>query len=510
MKRIHFRAATLLAVAFASAAPADEPEIPAFKAYDLLTYTLVTHDEYTASQVPGQTARIDAFLTQQLATPVHTPNLPTKVLVLPYKLTHRYFEVRDEVITDFVPARFANYMILRHSKNSNEIRNQLFHNYTHAFMRSQMKRYCPLWLEEGMATLISFSRFYYDEMEIGMPVDFSAPWIPLARLLEIDRDSPEYNGARQNVSIHPGSWALVHMAFIEDAAFNKQLFDFLAALNNFNPLETAVPQSFGMSVDELDQRVRRYEQSLARRTDAIFQVKIPPVPDPRTPPGRALSEPESLVLMAEAMLAAGTYPERLSELIDAAHRKAPDSPKVLALRMQLAVRDRDDVALARLQSESEPRAMEPEVARAVGLALFERVHETKAGDTLSSADRERMSRKAFQFLDRAVMSKPDDIESIWGYAMLAARLKQDLATALKRVDSGLAIADHNADLAMAAALIYEAQGEQKKMIPFLVVTARMTAEPKTREWALKRVNDVLAAQATAPAAAPAATPAAKN
>ena len=57
---------------------------------------------------------------------------------------------------------------------------------------------------------------------------------------------------------------------------------------------------------------------------------------------------------------------------------------------------------------------------------------------------------------------------------------------------------------MAAALIYEAQGEQKKMIPFLVVTARMTAEPKTRAWALGRVNDVLAAQAAAPAAAPAA------
>jgi hypothetical protein len=44
------------------------------------------------------------------------------------------------------------------------------------------------------------------------------------------------------------------------------------------------------------------------------------------------------------------------------------------------------------------------------------------------------------------------------------------------------------------------------MIPFLVVTARMTAEPKTRTWALARVNEVLAAQA----APPAATPAAKN
>ena len=490
-------------------APAQVPEIPAFKSYDLLTYTLVTHDEYTASHIPGQTARIDAFLTQQLATPVHTPNLPTRVLVLPYKLTHRYFEVRDEVITDFVPARFANYMILRHSRNSNEIRNQLFHTYTHAFIRSQMKRYYPLWLEEGLATLISFSRFHYDEMEIGMPFDFSTPWIPLARLFEIDRDSPEYQGAKDNVSIHPGSWALVHMALIEDPAFNKQLFDFLAALNNFNPLEKAVPKSFGMSVDELDQRIRRYEQSLARRTDAFFQVKIPPVTDPKTPPGRAMSEAESLVILAEAMIAAGTHPERLGELIDAAYRKAPDSPKVLALRMQLAVRDGDDAALTRLLAESEPRASDPEVARAVGLALFERVRSTKTGDAMPAADRERLTRKAFELMDRAVMSKPDDIEAIWGYAMLAARLKQDLAVALKRVDSGLAIADHNADLAMAAALIYEAQGEQKKMIPFLVVTARMTAEPKTREWALGRVNEVLAAQA-APAAAPTAAPAAKN
>ena len=239
-------AAALAACLMAGAANSEVPEIPAFKSYEMLTYTLVTHDDYTAGHVPGQTARIDAFLTQQLATPVHTPSLPTRVLVLPYKLTHRHFEVRDEVTTDFVPARFASYMILRHSRNSNDIRDRLFHNYTHAFIRSQMKRYYPLWLEEGLATLVSASRFHYDEMEIGTPFDFSTPWIPLARLFEIDRDSPEYNGPKDNVSIHAGSWALVHRAFIEDEAFNKQLFDFLAALNNFNPLEKAVPQSFGM------------------------------------------------------------------------------------------------------------------------------------------------------------------------------------------------------------------------------------------------------------------------
>ena len=102
-----------------------------------------------------------------------------------------------------------------------------------------------------------------------------------------------------------------------------------------------------------------------------------------------------------------------------------------------------------------------------------------------------------KLLDRAVMSKPDDVEAIWGYAMLAAQLKQDLATALRRLDSGLAIASYNADLAMAAALVYEALGEQKKMIPFLVVTARMSSRTEQREWAINRVNAVLASQAAA-------------
>ena len=94
MKRNPIRTAAVLAVAISCVASAADPEIPQFKAYEQLTYTLITHDKYTASQIPGQTARIDAFLTQQLATPVHTPNLPTKILVIPYDLSHRYFEIQ--------------------------------------------------------------------------------------------------------------------------------------------------------------------------------------------------------------------------------------------------------------------------------------------------------------------------------------------------------------------------------------------------------------------------------
>ena len=78
--------------------------------------------------------------------------------------------------------------------------------------------------------------------------------------------------------------------------------------------------------------------------------------------------------------------------------------------------------------------------------------------------------------------------------------KQDLPNALQRLNRGLGIAGNNADLAMAAALVHEAQGDQKQMIPFLVVTARMTADTAQREWAVKRVNDILAMQASGSAA----------
>src|SRR5262245_20825082 len=135
--------AAFAASLFAAAAGAAEPELPEFKSYDLLTYTLVTHDKYTASHIPGQTARIDAFITQQLATPLHTAKLPTWILVLPNDLAHRYFETRDDVTTDFVPGRFANYLVMEHRVNSHDIRKQLFHLYTHAFLRSQMQTYYP-------------------------------------------------------------------------------------------------------------------------------------------------------------------------------------------------------------------------------------------------------------------------------------------------------------------------------------------------------------------------------
>jgi hypothetical protein len=248
-------------------------------------------------------------------------------------------------------------------------------------------------------------------------------------------------------------------------------------------------------MDQLDLRQRQYVQKVP--LDAFFEVKIPRVPKPKVPAGRDMGEAESLELLAEAMLAAGTRPERLAGLIDAAHRKAPDSPKVLGLRMMLAVRDRNDAALTRLVEENDSRVSDPLVARAMGLALFERVREENAGDTLSGADRERLGRRAFELLDRAVMSKPDDIAAIWGHAMLAARFRQDLPNALQRLNRGLSIANNNADLTMATALVHEAKGEEKEMIPYLVVTARMTAITAQREWAIRRVNAILAAQASA-------------
>lgn len=67
-------------------------------------------------------------------------------------------------------------------------------------------------------------------------------------------------------------------------------------------------------------------------------------------------------------------------------------------------------------------ANDPVLIRGGGLALFDVVQRTK---------QDRNSAAALDLLDREIMSRADDIESIWAYATLASLMKRDLPAALR-------------------------------------------------------------------------------
>jgi hypothetical protein len=83
--------------------------------------------------------------------------------------------------------------------------------------------------------------------------------------------------------------------------------------------------------------------------------------------------------------------------------------------MRIAARDGDDATLDRLVAGVEPGASDAALLRGAGLALFERAEQT---------NREELSNKALELLDRAIAARPGDAEAAWAHSKLAAKLRR--------------------------------------------------------------------------------------
>jgi tetratricopeptide (TPR) repeat protein len=243
--------------------------------------------------------------------------------------------------------------------------------------------------------------------------------------------------------------------------------------------------SFGMNARQLNSSMHGYLNK------SRFRVARVDLGSPETvivPPGRDVSEVETLQFLAEIMFTSGTQPHRLASVIEAARSRAPEWAAVQALRMRLAVRDRDDAALQQLLAEIEPRLADARAARSVGLALYERVRASESSHAPPAMDVGALSVRALDLLSRALAAEPDDVQVVCAYALLAAQLKQDIAGALNRVQKMRAHLPSNGELAMAAALLYDAQGEPQEVNPYLAEVVELSNWDEQRRWAALRLG----------------------
>jgi hypothetical protein len=470
---------------FAATANAREPDVGGFKSYAMPAYTIITHDENSAREVPSAVAKIESLLAAVIKSDGPGNAAPTYIVLAPQNLWTDYLEPGTGIVGEFVPGRFVNYVLLRNCRcESNWVRESLFHEYTHLYLHSHYRGIIPLWFDEGMAQLVELTDFHGARANFGKPPAMQMGWLPLNRLLRLDKSSPEYRSDAFTYSVHSESWALVHRGMIADAAFGKQMFAYLDAINDLQPIDEAVQSSFGVTVAQLSRDLYRY---VRRSSFTAKWLKIEWTEPETLKPGRSMSELESLELLADVMFVSGFKPQRLADVVDTAYRRAPASPSVRVLRMRLAARDRDDAALDRLLQEIEPQLADPQIARGAGLALFERLRDQDADHSLRAENRTRLSAKALELIDRYISVRSGDAEAIWAYGMLAAREKRDLTTALERVKQMIAVVPFNPDLAMAAALLQEARGETQETISYLIDTAHYSASLEQRVWARDRL-----------------------
>jgi hypothetical protein len=475
---------TLLAPSLATAAP----RIGNLRAYETPYYTLIVTDGIDAGKVAAHIANMEQTLARMLNREVRPTGNPTYIYVVSGPFWSRYLGPGRAFAGEFVPRRFSNYLMLdggMAQRDRGQLRRRIYHEYTHFFLHTQFRGTHPLWFDEGLAEIMEWAEMRRYGTVLRLPKQRSDDgWIPLPRLFELDKNSPEYLSADSTVRVHRQSWGIVHRGLIADRPFGARILKFLTALDRLDPIEDAARDSFGMSLAELDASMREYlGQKRSEQAFVPVGQRSPPI---KLGNGRKLSELEARLTIARAMLDTGLNSEVAREFVESAAELAPGSPEVAVLRLRVAVRDRDDAAIASLLASGP--VTDVRFARDAGLALLELVRDNPLDEKLGDAGRAAMTDRALELL--RVVPGEEDAEADWAFALAAAQRGRGLEEALDRLERAHTRVPDNPDLAAATALVLEASGAPESMLPWLVSTYRFSADPAQRMWAAERVAEL--------------------
>ena len=273
----------VLAFCLAAAAGAATPEIGTLRLHESPSFSLIVADGVRAKLVARQIATFQQVLSRTLNREIRPTGTPTQIYIVSQAAWEKYLRPGPGIDAEFVPRRFSNLLLIDADLLPQQLREAVFHEYTHLFLHTQFRGLHPLWFDEGLATMMGATELRGRKAIVGTPpLRYRGHWIPLAKLFELTKTSPEYLSAAQSPDVHLESWGLVHRGLIDEPAFGAGMLKFLEALNRLVPVEDAAQDSFGMSLAALDTSMQRYVSRPLFREGVI---DIPPVDTP--PLGKA-------------------------------------------------------------------------------------------------------------------------------------------------------------------------------------------------------------------------------
>jgi Flp pilus assembly protein TadD len=215
------------------------------------------------------------------------------------------------------------------------------HEYTHLWIKEADVK-VPDWLNEGLAEVHSTLKPAGDKVQLGHPLAGrlqmlqSAKWIPLSRLVEIDRHSPEYNEKNRTGMFYSESWLLTHMLYLS-ADYRPKWKEFLNSLLETQSAETAFRTVYGKSMAEMEKDLKAYSRS-DRMNFLVLDARMEkPSEAPEVSPATAY---ESGMVLADLYGAVGK-PADAEKLYSELARDNPDRWEVEEGRGLAAWRNRD-------------------------------------------------------------------------------------------------------------------------------------------------------------------------
>src|SRR5687768_11471945 len=207
---------TALALGAAAGANGAATEIGALRLFETPNYSLVVADGVDARGIARQIANIERVLSRSLARDVRPTGTATHIYVVGEAAWERYLRPGRGIDAEFVPRRFSNLLLIDAGLSRRQRREAVFHEYTHLFLHTQFRGSHPLWFDEGLATMLGATKLARRKAIIALPaLRFRGRWIPLARLFELDKQSPEYLSVTESPDVHLQSWGIVHRGLID-------------------------------------------------------------------------------------------------------------------------------------------------------------------------------------------------------------------------------------------------------------------------------------------------------
>ena len=161
-----------------------------------------------------------------------------------------------------------------------DARRMVFHEYFHYHLRriAPDLNY-PLWANEGLACLYEMTSLEKKLVKIGMP---NSGWLrtliqerplPMARLLQVQYDSPEYQKGPVMERFYASSWLAAHYLTIGNPARRRQMPEYLGRLRAGHTPEEAFQAAFKTTPEGLDQELSTYLHT-CKRSMAFLEVPL--------------------------------------------------------------------------------------------------------------------------------------------------------------------------------------------------------------------------------------------
>jgi tetratricopeptide (TPR) repeat protein len=206
------------------------------------------------------------------------------------------------------------------------------HEYMHLLVRhSGLKM--PVWLNEGFADVYSTLKPVGGQILLGSVPGGRAyvlsqeKWMPLAALLNVGPDSPEYNEKNRASIFYAQSWALAHMLILS-REYSGKFSQFVAEVSAKGSSESAFSSVYGKTLSRVEKDLQAYAHSNSLR-GLVFKTGFEKIAIGET---RAATELEIGVTLAKLTGLLGRTDEAITRFdrLAAEHKDSYEVEEALA------------------------------------------------------------------------------------------------------------------------------------------------------------------------------------